>query len=259
MDRGEPTRLRKDLALARAQERRGSTAGAMEQVSAVMSRNAESAWNREYERGRYRDEPPTAFAEDILGATDLLGSGSRNGLYVGCGNGRNYVPLVERGLDLVGLDISGEAIAQLAKRLPERTDRLIHGDLRSLPPGRTYPIVIGIQVFQHGNRNDAHANLVHAKLLVQPSGLFCLRVNAVGTDLWPAHEIIEESADGGFTVRYLEGQKDGLPIHFFSRVELQDLFDGWEEVVSLKLDKTARTAPAPGQWSQWEGIWRRTE
>jgi hypothetical protein len=33
--------------------------------------------------------------------------------------GENYIPLVEGGLDLIGLDISGEAISQLRKRLPE--------------------------------------------------------------------------------------------------------------------------------------------
>jgi SAM-dependent methyltransferase len=223
-----------------------------------MTRDAESAWDWEYKRGRYRDDPAVALVDDIIRAAESLGSGSRSGLYIGCGNGRNYIPLVERGLDLVGLDISGEAIAQLTKRLPKRAERLVHGDFRSLASGRTYPLVIGIQVFQHGTRSEAHANLARAKRLVEPGGLFCLRVNAVSTDPWPAHDVIEEFTDGGFTIRYLAGAKDGLPIHFFSRHEIQDLFGGWEEQLPLRLDVTARAAPAPGQWSQWEGIWRRT-
>jgi hypothetical protein len=66
--------------------------------------------------------------------------------------GENYIPLVEGGLDLIGLDISGEAISQLRKRLPETTEQLVHGDLRTLPSGHTYAVVIGIQVFQHGSR-----------------------------------------------------------------------------------------------------------
>jgi SAM-dependent methyltransferase len=224
-----------------------------------MSQDVASAWDREYERGRYAKDSPVAFVEDILDAAKSPGSGSRSGLYIGCGNGRNYIPLVERGLDLLGLDISGEAIAQLAKRLPERTDRLIHGDLSSLPSGETFPIVIGIQVFQHGTRSEAHANLAHARRLVQRAGLFCLRVNAVGTDLWPEHEVTEEADDRGFTIRYLAGPKIGLPIHFFSRREIQHVFDGWQEELPLRIAVTRREAPAPGQWSQWEGIWRRTE
>jgi SAM-dependent methyltransferase len=219
--------------------------------------DAESAWDREYERGRYLDEPPIGFVDDILEASNSRGTGTQCGLYIGCGNGRNYIPLVEGGLDLDGLDISGEAISQLRKRLPERADRLFHGDLSSVPSGRRYDVVIGIQVFQHGTRSQAHANLALAKQLVEPTGLFCLRVNAAGTDVWPEHDITEESPDGGFTVRYLAGPKIGLPIHFFSRQEIQDLFVDWDELLPLRLDVTSRVAPAPGQWSQWEGVWRR--
>jgi SAM-dependent methyltransferase len=222
-----------------------------------VTHDTETAWDREYERGRYQQEAPVGFVDDIVEAVRSLTPEPKTGLYVGCGNGRNYIPLVESGLDLVGLDISGEAISQLRKRCPERTEQLVHGDLRTLPSGHTYAVVIGIQVFQHGSRREAHANVALAQRFVAPGGLFCLRVNAVGTDVWPAHEAVEESPDGGFTVRYLAGPKSGLPTHFFSRQEIQDLFVNWDEQLPLMLDMTARAAPAPGQWSQWEAIWRK--
>lgn len=60
------------------------------------------------------------------------------GLCVGCGNGRNYLPLVDGGLDLTGLDISAAAITQLTARAPDRRDRLVHGDLSALPAAVTY-------------------------------------------------------------------------------------------------------------------------
>lgn len=148
-----------------------------------MTHDAERAWDREYERGRYQQEAPVGFVDDILEAVRSLTPEPKTGLYVGCGNGRNYIPLVEDGLDLIGLDISGEAISQLRKRLPERTEQLVHGDLRTLPSGHTYAVVIGIQVFQHGSRREAHANVALAQRFVAPGGLFCLRVNAVGTDV----------------------------------------------------------------------------
>jgi hypothetical protein len=223
----------------------------------AVTHDAETAWDREYEAGRYQQEPPVGFVDDILEAVRPLTPETRTGLYIGCGNGRNYIPLVEHGLDLIGLDISGEAIFQLKRRLPGRTEQLVHGDLRTLPSGHTHAVVIGIQVFQHGLRGEAHANIALAQRFVASGGLFCLRVNAVGTDVWPAHEAIEESPDGGFTVRYLAGPKSGLPIHFFSRQEIQDLFVGWEEQLPLRLDVTVRPAPAPGQLSQWEAIWRK--
>ena len=40
------------------------------------------------------------------------------GLYIGCGNGRNYLPLVDAGLNLLGLDVSAEAIKRLSERRP---------------------------------------------------------------------------------------------------------------------------------------------
>ena len=225
-----------------------------------MSTGDEAAsWHAEYISGRYRDEPPIDFVPDILAAARDAGLIGAEGLYIGCGNGRNYLPLIAGGLDLVGLDVSAVALQQLEERAPERRPRLVHGDLGALPFGKTYPIVIGIQVFQHGNRKRAHAHINAAQDRLAAGGLFCLRVNAVGTDVAPEHEVIEEHGDGGFTVRYLAGPKDNLQIHFFASEELSELFEAeFEPVLPLRLHRTSRTRPGRGQWSQWEAIWRKT-
>lgn len=55
-------------------------------------------WDAEYREGRYLQEPPIPFVEQIL--TVLLDHRVMLpgiGLYIGCGNGRNYLPLVEAG------------------------------------------------------------------------------------------------------------------------------------------------------------------
>jgi hypothetical protein len=216
-----------------------------------------AAWDAEYTHGRYRDEPPVSFIHDVLAAA--RSAGLARGLYIGCGNGRNYLPLVAGGLDLTGLDVSPVAIAQLAARAPDRRDRLVCGDLTVLPAGASYPIVIGIQVFQHGDRGNAHAHLRAAQERVIRDGLFCLRVNASETDIWPEHQVTERDADGGLTVRYLAGPKQGLHIHFFSASELNALFaDRFTPVLPLRVQSTGRVSPQPGQWSQWEAVWRRT-
>lgn len=54
-------------------------------------RSTAAAWDAEYGAGRYRDEPPVAFVQDILAAARRTGLAS--GLYIGCGNGRNYLRL----------------------------------------------------------------------------------------------------------------------------------------------------------------------
>jgi len=215
-----------------------------------------AAWDTEYRAGRYRRDPPVAFTGDILAAAQV--SGLTRGLYIGCGNGRNYLPLVAGGLDLTGLDISATATAQLAARAPGRRPDLVRGDLAALPSAVTYPLVIGIQVFQHGDRARTHAHIRAAQARVADGGLFCLRVNATGTDIWPEHQVTERHPDGGLTARYLAGPKRHLLIHFFSAAELTHLFgSGFEPVLPLRPQPTRRTAPEPGQWTQWEAIWRR--
>lgn len=218
---------------------------------------AAQAWDVEYDAGRYREEPPVPFVADILAAAgdhDLIGE---TGVYIGCGNGRNYLPLVAGGLDLIGLDISATAIGQLDARAPSRRGRLIHGDLSALPGGAAYALVVGIQVFQHGDRSIAHEHIRAAQARLMPRGLFCLRVNAIGTDLAYAHEVIERDDDGGFTVRYQAGPKAGLDIHFFAESELSSLFADYAPVLAPRVARTWRTPPEQGQWSQWEAIWRR--
>jgi SAM-dependent methyltransferase len=221
-----------------------------------MGDDAAQSWDREYATGRYLGDPPVAFVEDILTAARV--AGFQRGLYIGCGNGRNYLPLVRGGLDLIGLDISRRALQQLAERAPDVCDYLICGDLYHLPPDGRYDLVIGLQVFQHGTRSIAHAHIEAAQQRVRPGGLMAVRVNATGTDLVLQHEVIERGQDGGFTIRYLEGPKEGLEIHFFSRSELDELFaQTFQPVLPARLQSTDREPPASGRWCQWEAIWRR--
>ncbi len=217
-----------------------------------------AAWDAEYRSGRYATDPPIGFVDDIIATARERNLG--RGVYIGCGNGRNYVPLVEAGLGLIGLDLSQAAIGQLADRLPHRRERLVVGGLEDLPPGSRYPLVVGIQVFQHGRTDEAVAHIRAAQERVAPGGLFCLRVNADATHVQHDHRVVERSGDGTFTVEYLAGPKSGLSIHFFSQRSLEDLFaDGFEPAMPMRLSVTHRAFPETGQWSQWEAIWCRTE
>jgi SAM-dependent methyltransferase len=216
------------------------------------------SWESEYRRRRYLDEPPLEFIQDIQSALAARGLSFAKGLYVGCGNGRNFVPLVNGGLDLVGLDISRTALSQLTQRIPKRAGRLVRGDLRALDTSVRFSVVIAIQVLQHGNEATTHQAMAHALALVAPGGLFCIRVNAVGTEPEFAHDLTERGEDGRFTVRYTDGPKRGVLIHFFSGPELETLV-GADLLPVLPLRRVVihRTPPQSGQWVQWEGIWSR--
>ncbi len=90
-----------------------------------------SSWDAEYQSGRYAGAPPDEFVADIIAAA--AAHGLSTGLYIGCGNGRNLVPLLDAGLDLTGLDISRQALTQLRARRPDRAGRLVLGDIPALP------------------------------------------------------------------------------------------------------------------------------
>lgn len=216
------------------------------------------AWDAEYAAGRYVDDPPAGFIADIVAAA--RDTGADRGLYIGCGNGRNYVPLTAAGLDLTGLDISATAIAQLAERLPERRDRLVTGDLSALPRGQRFPLVVAIQVLQHGTRAQAHELLAESLDRVAPGGLYAIRVNAVGTDVLHAHHVTERDADGSYSVRYREGPKAGLTVHFWAARELDAVMSaaGFTPVLALRPQATWRPVREQGLWLQWEGIYRRS-
>ena len=196
------------------------------------------------------------IVETLHGASSDTGIG----LYVGCGNGRNYLPLVDAGLDLIGLDISPEAIRHLSERRPTLpAQRLICDDFLGFPPVSTsFDYVIAIQVFQHGADADVTAYVAKVATLLRPGGLFFLRVNSASTQIYHAHTVVERNALGGLTVRYDEGPKRGMLIHFYSDGELcERLTPAFVPVLEPREAVTARAAPKSGSWAQWETIWKR--
>ena len=128
-------------------------------------------WDEEYRRGRYAADLPLPFVDTILDVVSRHRlAGDAVGLYVGCGNGRNYVPLVDAGLNLYGLDVSPEALRQLAARRPELSGRLIQGGFQDFQPPAAPAYLIAIQVFQHGGRADAAAYFDRVGALLPAGG-----------------------------------------------------------------------------------------
>jgi hypothetical protein len=217
-----------------------------------------ASWDAEYRRGRYAGEPPVAFVETILTllrAEPTMWDG--RGLYVGCGNGRNYLPLVDAGATLDGIDLSREAVAQLVQRRPDVADRLSVGDFRTLLPGG-FAYLIAIQVFQHGDGATLSAAFAQAAALLQAGGLLFVRMNSVATQIYYRHTVVERDRLGGLTIRYDDGPKTGLLIHFASREDLLARAGSVFEVVREPREVVmTRSAPGTGTWAQWEAVWRR--
>jgi SAM-dependent methyltransferase len=216
-------------------------------------------WDDEYRTGRYGDEPPVPFVQTILSTLrDHAIVRDGVGLYVGCGNGRNYLPLLDAGLTLYGVDVSPEAIRQLAARRPAHRPRLVCADFRRLDIGTTFSYLVAIQVFQHGGEEDASAYFARAWRLLSPGGLLFVRVNAAATDVFHRHTVVERNPLGGYTVRYEEGPKRDLLVHFYSREELLERTKGrFSPLVEPREDVIPRSPPKTGCWVQFEAVWKR--
>ncbi len=179
-------------------------------------------WDREYRLGRYRSEPPVPFVGRILKVLEKrLEIREGRGLYVGCGNGRNFLPLLDAGLDLLGLDVSVEALSQLKSARPDLAPRLIHAGFSEFESEAHFDYLVAIQVFQHGTAGAVRSMFARAASVLKDGGLLFVRVNSASTEVYYRHQIIETADNGGFTVRYDEGPNAGLAIHFLSREELK--------------------------------------
>jgi len=230
-------------------------------MDAMDSALTASRWDAEFRNQRYVDEPPLPFVDTIIEtikADPVAATGV--GLNVGCGNGRDYIPLVDAGLDLLGLDVSPEALRSLLLRRPTLSpQRLLCDDFRTFEsPVPKFDYLIAIQVFQHGAESDISVYFEKAARLLRPGGLLFVRVNSASTQIYHAHTIVERHPLGGFTVRYDTGPKSGLLIHFYSRSELSQRLDkAFIPLQEPREQVTCRSFPKSGSWAQWETIWRR--
>jgi hypothetical protein len=72
------------------------------------------------------------------------------------------------------------------------------------------------------------------------------------------HTVIERCGHGGFSVRYLEGPKDGMAIHFYTRAELDALTAARFETIGEPREEIIQRAPPErGCWAQWEAVYQR--
>ncbi len=219
---------------------------------------AKQRWEEVYQAGdKYLNASPLPFVGQIKDTIKEYKLQNGRGLYIGCGNGRNYIPLAESGLSLVGLDISQHALDQLRQRMGMDQSDLVCSDFESYKPNQKFDYIVSIQVFQHGNWEQVQKNFKKVEDLLNPGGLFFLRVKSINMPTKDPHRTIEQTPHGGFSAHFTGNKKAGLDIHYYSEAELNGLMSRNfqtivtpHEIIEMSDDKSIRRA-------HLEAIWRK--
>lgn len=220
------------------------------------SSSAQNSWDEIYGTGnKYLAEPPIEFVHTIVRQVKEYNLSDNRGLYIGCGNGRNYIPLVNKGLDILGLDISHIALNQLAEKRPDVSNTLVHSDFLGFNPNYVFSYIISIQVFQHGDWQQVQQLFKKVYNLLDSGGLFFLRVRSVNMVINHTYQIVEHTPYGGFTVRFEKGSKKDLDIHYFSIEELNFLTSN--NFVAIESPKEVISTFHNKKLFHIEGIWKK--
>jgi ubiquinone/menaquinone biosynthesis C-methylase UbiE len=96
---------------------------------------------------------------------------------VGCGEGTNACFLMDKGIDVVGIDASEKLIDQGRERYPQLADRLGVGDALSLEyAADTFDVANLIGVLHHIYSREDQLKAVHEALrVVKPGGVVLIR------------------------------------------------------------------------------------
>ena len=165
----------------------------------------------------------------------LHGLAGRRLLDVGCGTGKSFLPMLARGYDVTGCDLSPAMVDQAREKLPPGLVELFVADMRDLPVAGSFDLVTCL--------DDALNYLVDPEDLVPalggmaanlaPGGLLVFDVTSLSAyrGLFTAHAVRE--SDG--VVFCWRGQADGPPapgasVHAQLDVFREDAGEAWSRV-----------------------------
>lgn len=100
-------------------------------------------------------------------------------LDLGCGIGRNTIPLIYEGFTVIGIDSSSIALCQLQKQLDQLqlNAKLIRGKFQSIPiKNNSVDAVISVQTLNHGTEAEVKKGISEISRVLHPGGLIFITV-----------------------------------------------------------------------------------
>ena len=138
-----------------------------------------------YEAPAYYTKTYRGRVEDVRYYVDLAQARGGPVLEYGCGNGRIAIPTARAGVEITGVDLSREMLADLERRLevePREVRarlRAVQGDMRSVVLRRRFPLVTcPFNAFLHlYAREDVERFLGRVRAHLAPRGELCFDVS----------------------------------------------------------------------------------
>ena len=155
-------------------------------------------------------------------------------LDLGCGVGRHVVHFSKLGIPVWGIDVSARALDVCMRWLADEgaAAQLAQGSVDDLPyPGEHFDVVVSHGVLDQVTLPVCRAALAEVRRVLRPGGLVHLNLRAPDSFDYGVGEEIEHG-----TWRLASGPEAGLPQHFFTEREVEELIAplrivGWETSV----------------------------
>lgn len=209
-----------------------------------------ASWDRRFESGWFEGKPSTSLMAFVARRRDQIGT---RVLDLGCGRGRNLVPLVQQGLEVVGLDLSARGLSIARQRLSRAnlSAELVQGGTSSLPFGcDRFDFVFSIGVIHYNRWNGILESFAEVKRVLRPRGLFFFTGRSIHDTTHPRQPI----EDHGLTAVDLEGSNRGVVRHYFTAEELIEL--AGEQDLEIVNGPRERLRPKQGAPRRVLGRWR---
>lgn len=142
-------------------------------------------------------------------------------LYIGVGDGRNFLRLADSGLDICGCDASGVAVDRFLSDHPSLRDRLHHRKLAEMARDRSrFDVVIASRVLVRPDMDGSRADLSAIRSVLRPEGRLFAEWTAAGTDPWPGWGSATLDARGNLRLDYPSERVQKIYLSFLGCVEL---------------------------------------
>ncbi len=164
-------------------------------------------------------------------------------LDLGCGTGRHLIFLSKKGFEVYGMDASPKALEMASKWLIEENEKAeLHLDRieHKFPyEDKFFDAIISIQVIHHNLMKDIIFTVREIERILKKDGVIFLTFPVLGTGSKLEKWELKEIEKGTYIPQ--KGQEKGLPHHFFTIEEINQVFNSFN-LLEIYMDKTNHRA-----------------